>query len=176
MPFPNPFGRPHMFQSVDELEQRIKDYFDSCWEHHHVAIKDKDSGNILQWVPQFDQNGQPLMKLKERPTITGLALALGTNRKTLLEYENRNNEFSDLIRAAKTLVEYYYEKGTAEGDVHPAMGIFALKNFEWTDVLQIKANTTPETLNPMDIKQQLEQRKNIKEINGNSLTLIGNAE
>lgn len=63
-------------------------------------------------------------------TITGLALALDTDRTTLINYENRD-EFFDAIKRAKTQVEYAYElslrtRGSA-GD------IFGLKNFGWRD-------------------------------------------
>jgi len=158
MTVPGLGGRPLMFQSLSELEERIEKYFASCWEHYHVPIKDKDE-NIIRWEPQFDKDGNPLMQLKERPTITGLALALGTTRVTLIDYENRKNEFSDVVAWAKTVIEHYYEKGVAEGDIHPAVGIFALKNFKWTDIVQINTNTQPDQLTPDDIKRQLMEKK-----------------
>ena len=63
-------------------------------------------------------------------TITGLALALDTNRETLVRY-GKKTRFYDTIKRIKTKVENSYEKslrvrGTA-GD------IFALKNFGWSD-------------------------------------------
>lgn len=63
-------------------------------------------------------------------TITGLALALDTDRITLIRY-GKKTRFSNTIKRIKAKVECSYEKslrikGTA-GD------IFALKNFGWTD-------------------------------------------
>ena len=158
MTVPGLGGKPLKFKDADELRKDAQNYFDSCWEEawEHFLVRDKQ-GNTEEdrWIQQFDKDGLPLMRLRERPTVTGLALALGTNRMTLLDYDKRTDELSDIVREAKALVEYYYEKGVTEGDIHPAVGIFALKNFNWTDVLQINTNTQPEQLTPDDIKRQL---------------------
>jgi len=81
----------------------------------------------------------------------------------LNEYEKRNDEVGAIVKEAKALVEYYYEKGVAEGDIHPATGIFVLKNFNWTDVVQIHTNSQPQQLTPDDIKEQLKGRGKGKE-------------
>ena len=81
---------------------------------------------------------------KETPedelTITGLALALDTDRHTLINYGNRD-EFFHTIKKAKTRIENSYEKSLRKngrtGD------IFALKNFGWQDrqeVEQVSSN------------------------------------
>ncbi len=158
MTVPGLGGRPLKYKSAEELRKDAEKYFDSCWEEYWVANKDRD-GNIIGWTQQFDREGKPMMVLKERPTITGLALALGTSRMLLLEYEKRTDELGEVVREAKALVEYYYEKGTSEGDIHPAVGIFALKNFNWTDVVQINTNQQPERLTPDDIKRELMEKK-----------------
>lgn len=68
-------------------------------------------------------------------TITGLALALDTDRVTLINYGKRD-EFFNAIKTAKTKVENAYElslrvRGSA-GD------IFGLKNFGWTDKTEVE--------------------------------------
>lgn len=71
----------------------------------------------------------------EQWTITGLALALDTTRKTLIDYDNRD-EFSDTVKRLKTKVEYAYElslrKRGSAGD------IFGLKNFNWKDKSEVE--------------------------------------
>lgn len=66
----------------------------------------------------------------DKYTVTGLALALGTSRQTLDNYQARE-EFKDIIDEAKLIVENSYELSLREngrtGD------IFALKNFGWED-------------------------------------------
>jgi hypothetical protein len=83
---------------------------------------------------------------------------LGTQRQLIYEYEKRNDDIGDIVKKAKALVEYYYEKGVAEGDIHPATGIFALKNFGWTDAIQINTGNQAEQLTLTEIKEQLKQR------------------
>ena len=71
-------------------------------------------------------------------TVTGLALALGTDRKTLINYENRD-EFFHTIKTAKTRVENYAEKKLYGNN---ATGpIFALKNFDWSDKREVDNKT-----------------------------------
>lgn len=63
-------------------------------------------------------------------TITGLAMALDTSRRVLVEYGNKD-EYSNAIRKAKIKVENGYEIDLKK---HGRSGtIFALKNFDWRD-------------------------------------------
>ena len=68
-------------------------------------------------------------------TITGLALALDCDRKTLINYQNKD-EYFHTIKRAKTIVENAYEKSLRKngrtGD------IFALKNFGWQDKQEVE--------------------------------------
>lgn len=100
-------------------------------------------------------------------TITGLALALGTYRQTLCNYEARDG-YSDIIKTAKQRVEHSYEvdlkqKGTSGS-------IFALKNFDWKDKQETdNKNTNLNTdLTYSEYKEQLaaEREKAIKEKRG----------
>ena len=83
-------------------------------------------------------------------TITGLALALDTDRKTLINYENRD-EFFNTIKKAKTMVELSYEKSLRKngrtGD------IFALKNFGWTDKQEIENNVSINSYEQLSVEE-----------------------
>ena len=70
-------GRPRKFQSVEELQRLIDAYFDEC-----------------------DTN-------EELPTVTGLALALGTSRRLLCNYEKCKKyvEFFSTIKEAKSRIQ-----------------------------------------------------------------------
>lgn len=98
-----PAGRPLKYQSVEDLDKAIDAYF--------VEAEEK----------------------KEHLTVTGLALALDIDRKTLLSYEERE-EFLPSLKRAKTRVENYAEKRLFENS--PTGAIFALKNFDWSDKTQ----------------------------------------
>lgn len=76
-------------------------------------------------------------------TITGLALALDTNRHTLNDYEKRD-EFSHSIKRAKAMVENSYEIDLKKnGRVGT---IFALKNFGWTDKQEVAHTVSSDLL------------------------------
>lgn len=106
-------ARPLKFKTVEELQGKIDAYFAEVEKPKHLGDK-----------VYFD----PL-------TITGLALALGTSRETLCNYEERD-EFFDTIKAAKTKVEHYAEKMLFIGN-GAAGPIFALKNHGWSDKTEI---------------------------------------
>lgn len=113
-------GRKTKWSSVEELENQIDQYFDEC------KIE------------------------KEVPTISGLAYHLGTNRQTLLNYENNKNngwlknsddrfkeKISEVIKMAKSYIESCYEQALFDrGKTTGA--IFTLKNnFNWKDKQEI---------------------------------------
>ena len=106
-----PAGRPLKFNSVKELEERIDAFFEHCKEK------------------------------KEVPTITGLAVALDTNRQTLLEYEKNEKpkykRFSDTIKKAKQYIEYHVEQRLFSSNQVTGV-IFNLKNnFGWKDKTEV---------------------------------------
>lgn len=69
-----------------------------------------------------------------RPTVNGLALALGLNsRQSLLNYENRP-EFMDAVKRARTRLEVAWESALAGGQA--AGTIFWLKNQGWKDTVE----------------------------------------
>lgn len=111
-------GRPLKYQSVEEMQKIIDNYFATTPE--------------------------------EEITITGLALALDTDRKTLINYENRD-EFFYTIKKAKTRVELSYEKSLRKngrtGD------IFALKNFGWQDKQEIDSQVSLNAFDQLSVEE-----------------------
>lgn len=117
-------GRPLKFKTPGELEKKIEGYFLLC-----------------------DNS-------KKIPTITGLVFHLNTTRKTLLEYENCDQnsllkgvsddvkaEYACVIKRAKARIEAGYEQ--ALFNKNSAAGtIFSLKNnFGWRDKQQVKKSS-----------------------------------
>lgn len=71
----------------------------------------------------------------KKQSITGLALALKTNRETFNEYGKRDDEFGKAVKYIKARIEFAYEqRGLERGN---AFDIFALKNLGWTDRQEI---------------------------------------
>ncbi len=102
-------GRPLKFKSAEELQEKIEEYFAMCKE-------------------------------EKRPyTITGLALALDTNRETLLDYgKNKGELFSYTIMRAKEIIHNYAEESLWAPKVTQGV-VFNLKNnWDWRDKREVE--------------------------------------
>lgn len=102
-------GRPLKFKSNEELKEKIDKYFADC-----------------------DENEKPY-------TVSGLAVALGTNRQTLINYEEKEG-FIDTIKEAKAKIEAYNEEQLYNKNIPTTGVIFNLKNnYGWQDKQDISA-------------------------------------
>ena len=103
----HPGGRPPKYNAKEEMQMKINKYFAECDE-------------------------------KNRPyTVTGLALALDLDRKSLLNYQEKD-EFFHTIKKAKQKVENYLEERLI-GDSSVTGIIFNLKNnYDWRDKQEIE--------------------------------------
>lgn len=116
-------GRPRKFQNAAELELKIEAYFEKC---RNRTIKKLDKNKNLVEINEPN----PFL-------ITGLCLALDTNRETLDDYasgkyDDENNRFSDIIKKAKDECLLDSEQRLYT-DFTPGV-IFALKNrYGWKD-------------------------------------------
>jgi hypothetical protein len=113
----HPGGRPPFFKTPQELQEKINDYFDSCWVDKIIEVTDKE-GNCTATNSRY----------QNRPyTIAGLAEYLGfCSRTSLLDYDAKM-EFLNIIKKAKLKVEMNVEEFLLEGK-NAAGPIFWLKN------------------------------------------------
>jgi hypothetical protein len=135
----HPGGRPLKFKSVEELQEKIEAYFADC---------DSRVEEVTEWVEARDKTGKLLKDdnglnylvqvthmvktVQQDYSVTDLALALDTTRRTLIDYENRDDEFSHTIKRAKQKIEAYLERKLMLPS--PTGTIFNLKNnFDWKD-------------------------------------------
>ena len=103
-------GRPLKYNNVEDMQKDIDKYFAEC-----------------------DENKKPY-------TVSGLAYALGTNRQTLINYEDKDG-FFDTIKKAKAKIERFNEELLYNKDVSTTGVIFNLKNnYGWKDKQEIEAN------------------------------------
>jgi hypothetical protein len=113
-PKPCKCGRPLKFVSVDALQKQIDNYFMNLAAEHRP------------------------------PTITGLALALDTTRRTLIDYQN-DDEYSHTIEKAKARIENFVEEKLFDRNTPTAGAIFNLtNNYGWQNK-QYSDNKTENT-------------------------------
>lgn len=127
----NKVGRPPMYKSVEEIQEKIDAYFEEC----------EGQPYIVDGVALTDKNGKPILVGEKPLTITGLALALGFNsRQSLLNYQAKK-EFVDTIMRAKTRVECYAEERLFDKDGANGAKFSLANNFEgWKEKQQIEAD------------------------------------
>lgn len=114
-------GRPPKYKSVDEIQEKIDAYFESC----------KGEPIMVDGEPYLDKYGNPVLINAQPPTVTGLALALGfTTRKSLLDYQGKA-EFVNTITRAKMKIEAYAESRLYDRDGQRGAEFSLKYNFRW---------------------------------------------
>jgi hypothetical protein len=136
----NKGGRPPIFKSPKELAKKVDKYFvfikgESHIEKKKVLNQDSKKFQIIE-VTVWDREPEPA-------TITGLVLYLGFNSRSSLDDYEEMEEYSYIIKRARTRVAFEYEKRLS-GDQRPTGAIFALKNMGWMDNNSIKLTGDPE--------------------------------
>lgn len=128
----NKVGRPPMYKSKKEIQEKIDAYFEECkGKVHH-----NPDGTVAT-----DKYGIPVIVDAKPPTITGLALALGfTSRQALLNYQAKD-EFVDTITRAKSRVECYAEERLYDKDGANGAKFNLANNFDgWKEKKEIEAD------------------------------------
>jgi hypothetical protein len=128
----HPGGRPLKFETVEELDRAIQNYFSHQDPHETKTLVETgrdDKGNLL-----YDTRN---VLTEQKPyTMSGLARALGISRQTLLDYSNRD-EFLDSLRGAKQRCEEYAESQLfgpfANGAKFNLQNNYRGKYQEWSD-------------------------------------------
>lgn len=135
-------GRPAMFETAQELEAKINEYFQTGLKKRKILIG--------------KQPNQQLVEI-ECPTITGLAIFLGfESRQSFYDYENRE-AFSYTVKRARLFIENEYEEQLTSGNTVGA--IFALKNMGWKDKVETENTNTNLNSEPLTTEkvQELKQ-------------------
>jgi hypothetical protein len=109
-------GRPRIWLSISKMQDDIKEYFEDCI--NHKATKYNDMGEPYEVsAPQI-------------PTLEGLALTLGIDRKTLYNYskEQGYEDFFPTIKRAKDYILAFKTDCLVNGRGSLPGLIFDLKN------------------------------------------------
>jgi hypothetical protein len=99
---------------------------------------------IEEMLPNLEAWEAKIVAKEEKPTITGLTLALGFCDKSSLYDYAKNPEFSHSIKRAMLIVEHGYE--TALREANATGSIFALKNMGWIDSQAVDHTTKGEAI------------------------------
>jgi hypothetical protein len=120
-------GRPPHYETVEQLQEKITEYFANC----------PDKRTVMVWKAVWKEKRQEQEEIP-CPTITWLALHLWfADRRSLYEYEDKQ-EFTHTIKVARTFMEREYEKLL---HTNPTWAIFALKNFWRSDKHEVESTS-----------------------------------
>ena len=104
----NKIGRPLKYKNKEEIDQAIRAYFERC-----------------------EEIGKPL-------TMSGLAVWLDMDRRSLVNYGNRE-EFFLSIKRARAMIEASTEERMLMNELNVTGAIFSLKNnYGWVEKQEIK--------------------------------------
>lgn len=120
-------GRPPIFTTVEELESKIDEYFAYCNNRIRQVYSAKSEGviEVLDPAPY---------------TMSGLAVFLGMDRRSLLNY-SKNEKFFPTIKAARDKVEADVEERMNDKQTFtPGLIFNAKNNFDWKDKSEIDQN------------------------------------
>ncbi len=113
-----------------------------------------------------------------KPNVSGLAMELGVDRKTLYKWsvgESRDVTHSPIVKKAMDMLQILWEEYMQNGKINPVSGIFLGKNhFGYTDKQEIVVkpeNPLGEADNPAEIK-----RKYLAENPDSSTALLDNPD
>ena len=120
--------RPKKYETEEELQSVINDYFRSCMKPvlnaRQQPVKDPISGDyIFEFVRPF--------------TMSGLADALDMDRKTLLNYSN-DEKFFHTIERARRRVERFTEEKLFEKETCNGSKFSLSNNFGWSEKNETK--------------------------------------
>lgn len=108
-------GRPPLYKSTKELQDKIDEYFNTeAWVNIGVGKKLK----------------------RYQPTIMGLVIFLGFCDRASFYKLEENPRFLHTIKKARSKIEQFYER-LLQG-ANSTGAIFALKNFGWKDRFDIE--------------------------------------
>ena len=118
-----PAGRPLKYKTVEELEAAIEEYFTYC-DNKTKEVWSEKEGNKIYPDP-------------EPYAMAGLAYAIGLDRRSLINYKERD-EFFLAIKNARNRIEADVERRMMHKDTFtPGLIFNAKNNFDWRDKSEV---------------------------------------
>lgn len=146
-------GRPKKYNTVEEVNKVIQEYFDSCFEPLFI----KSTGE-----PFINDKGEILTHQVRPFTIGGLADALDMTRQSLLNY-SKDEKFFDTIMRAKRKCEVYAEERLFDKDGVNGAKFTLINNYDnWKEKTEVNSNVK---FDKSPINELIESIDNIKNEN-----------
>ena len=127
----NQVGRPKKYSNAEQMQCIIDEYFKSCMKRKMHA-----SG-----MPVTDANGNYIYEFYRPPTMSGLAVALDIDRKTLLNY-SKDDQFFHTILRARMKIEMFTEEKLFEKETCNGSKFSLSNNFGWSEKQEVKADVS----------------------------------
>ncbi len=137
-------GRPLAFKTVEELEVKCDEYFETCWgevpvltKQGPVMIDDEEAEpRIITTKSGEEKIVYPKKMLTERKqirpyTLSGLADYLNVDRRTLLNYGRKDEYFPTIARARRKCEMFSEEQLYIGNDRGAKFGL--INNYGWVD-------------------------------------------
>ncbi len=128
---PHAGGRPKKYNSVDDMQIKIDAYIASCGPQ---PLKDSNDNMVC------DKKGAPVI-IDKPLTMSGLANALGMDRKSLLNY-SKDQEFFPAISRARRRVEQYAEEQLFNRDAANGAKFALSNNHGWAERQEVTAEVS----------------------------------
>lgn len=134
----NPVGRPLAFDSQEELQAKIDEYFAHC-DNRIKEVYNKELGDHITI-----SNPEPY-------TMGGLGVFLGVDRQTILNYEKKD-EYFGTIKAARARVEADVERRMNDKETFtPGLIFNAKNNFGWKDKSEVDMKNNGGDFKPVTV-------------------------
>ena len=144
----HPGGRPMKYNTREDLENAIDNYFNECKLNKKTMITKDGILNVSS--PKV-------------PTIAGLAYAIGVDRQTVYNYE-KNQEYFDIIKRARDYILAEIESAAINDDVNNGPVIFVMKNYGYSDKQEIEhSGGIEQRLNSDQVKEEIDKLLELRE-------------
>lgn len=153
-------------KAITATKGEISQILSNCLEvYEWPRIDLEDTAAIDQRCGQYFQH---CVQVGERPSVEGLAVAVGVSVRTLLDWESqktRTDEHSRIIKKAKDCIQYFLAQIALGNKIYPNVWIFYGKNwFGMSDKQDIQISTKQplgERVSSEEIAERLRLAKDI---------------
>ena len=132
-------------------------------------IKKPDLREPKQIIQACDTYFSLCKQDNQKPTMSGLAMALGTDRRTLLKWYNGESRVynREIIQQYFNLLETFDELMLKDGKINPVGGLFIMKNnYGYTDKTELKISDNEISDEEIEARYR-EQHEIVSETNDN---------